>query len=106
MYLNKSFVENLGFQRIKEKKPGFHPPFILPIKDEFDNNEIRSGSFEMRKNHKNIFLAVLKQGNTIVLQSEKKGQPINHINLDGNSFISENLLQEIIKNYIKSYEND
>jgi len=99
MFLKKSFVESLGFQRIKEKKPGFHPPFILPIKDEFDDNEIHSGSFEMRKNHKSIFLAVLKQGNIIVLQSEKKGQPINSIKFDGNSFIDEHLLHHLIQYY-------
>ena len=104
MYLNKTFVENLGFQRIKEKKPGFHPPFILPIKDEFDDNEIHSGSFEMRKNHKTFFLAVLKQGNTIILQSEKKGQPINIIKIEGNSFTNETLVENIIKNYL--HEND
>lgn len=104
MYLSKSFVENLGFQRIKEKKPGFHPPFILPIKDEFDNNDIHAGSFEMRKNHKNIFLAVLKQGNTIVLQSEKKGQPIKINKFDGNSDSNGKLIQELIKTYVNEID--
>ena len=99
MYLSKSFVESLGFQRIKEKKPGFHPPIILPIKDEFDNDDIHAGSFEMRKNHKSIFLAVLKQGNIIALQSEKKGQPINCIKVDVNSFSNEKSVNNIIKNY-------
>jgi len=104
MYLSKSFVESLGFQRIKEKKPGFHPPFILPIKDEFDDNEIHSGSFEMRKNHKNIFLAVLKQGNIIVLQSEKKGQPTKINKFDGNSDSNGKLVQELIKTYVNEID--
>jgi len=104
MFLNKSFVESLGFQRIKEKKPGFHPPIILPIKDEFDNNDIHAGSFEMRKNHKNIFLAVLKQGNTIVLQSEKKGQPIKINKFDGNSDSNGKLIQELIKTYVNEID--
>lgn len=103
MYLQKSFVENLGFQRIKEKKTGVHPPFIFSIKEEFNGNDIISGAFEQRHNHK-LLLVVLKQSNTIVLQSEKKGNPNSIMKLEGNSF-SNKLVEELIRNYIKNYES-
>ena len=106
MYLTKTFVESLGFQRIKTKQPGFHPPIILPIKEEFEGNEIHAGAFELKNNHKTIFLAVLKQGNVIVLQSEKKGTPINSLKIDGNSYRSKNLIEELITTYIKHYEQE
>ena len=100
MYLNKAFVESLEFNEIKEKKPGLHPPFILSIKSEFLDNGMHSGAFEMRKNNKNIFLAILKQGNIIVLQAEKKGQIMNPIKLEGNHFSTE-AIELLIEFYVK-----
>jgi hypothetical protein len=102
MYVQKSFVEELGFQRIKEKIPGVHPPFILSIKEEFDGNNIISGAFEQRQNHK-LLLVVLKQSNTIVLQSEKKGHPYGIMKLEVNSF-SIKFIEELTRFYVKNYE--
>ena len=105
MYAQKRFVEDeLHFQRIKEKLPGAYPPFIMNIKDEFDGQDILSGAFERHHNHKRIFLVVLKQNNTIVLQTEKKSTPSDIIKLEANSFSSSKLLEDTIRNYIKSYE--
>ena len=105
MYAQKRFVEDeLRFQRIKERLPGAYPPFIMNIKDEFDGQDILSGAFERHHNHKRIFLVVLRQSNTIVLQTEKRGIPSDIMKLEANSFSSKKLLEDTIRNYIRNYE--
>jgi len=104
MYLQNDFLLDLEFHQIGEesKKSDKYPKFMTNIPNKITNKDVISGCFERKHDYKFV-IAVLQQGNIIVIQAEKRGFK-NVIRLEVNTFMNQQFLNSVITNYVESYE--